>query len=292
MMTPTSFPSLAQLVVSTSIALSVAVAPLAIASAHAGPAAEGTEPTADELSDQAVGKFEAREYDAAAKLFEEAYRIDPNPNYLFNIGRVYEEKGDLRHAVVFYQRFLGESGVDLESRQAATERLKVLREAIKELEPDEPGPSDDPVPDDDGSSTDIDSTGDDTSDDGDGGTDGRKRKLRIAGYSLMGVGGVALIAGGVVGGVALGTSGDAEDAEFVDETMRLRDKAKTQANVADGLFITGGVLAAVGLVLVLTTLGKGKGKARAKSDVARTQWAPMMGLGRSATLGLGMTRRF
>ena len=289
MMTPTSLPSLAQLAMSTSLALSVGVAPLATASAHAGPAADGTEPTADDLSDQAVAKFEAREYDAAAKLFEEAYRIDPNPNYLFNIGRVYEEKGDLRHAVEFYQRFLGESGVDLESRQAATERLKVLREAIKELEPNEPPPREIPA-EAEGTDTDVDPTGSDSGADDDPSADARKRKLRIAGYSLMGVGGVALIAGGVVGGIALGASNDAEDGEFVDETMRLRDKAKTQANVADGLFISGGVLAAVGLVLVLTTLGKGKGKADAK--VARTQWAPMVGLGRSSTLGLGMTRRF
>lgn len=290
MMTPNCAPSrsVATLLCCGGLALSVAIAPVATASARTvGPAEAAADPSADELSDQAVARFEAREYDEAVRLFEEAYRIDPNPNYLFNIGRVYEEKGDLRQAVEFYQRFVGESGVDLESRQAATERLKVLREALAELEPDKPvPPPDDP---DDGEPTDIDPTGSDTGSDGDTGDDDRKRKLRIAGYSLMGVGGVALIAGGVVGGIALGTSGDAEDAEIVDETLRLRDRAKTQANVADALFISGGVLAGVGLVLVLTTLGKGKGKT--KAEVARTRWTPLVGA-RTGTLGLGMTRRF
>ena len=67
-------------------------------------------------------------------LFEQAYAIDPNPNYLFNIGRVYEEKGDIRSAVDHYQRFVKEPGVDIGSRELAVQRLRVLKAILNETE--------------------------------------------------------------------------------------------------------------------------------------------------------------
>lgn len=275
-------------VLHATVALALVIAPCAQASAALDePAGEGDSPKAraDALSDEAVLKFEAKAYDEAVDLFEQAHAIDPQPNYLFNIGRVYEEKGDLENAIVFYQRFVGESGVDLESRQVATERLKVLREAVKQLHDEpaggttEPGPATDPQPERD---TEVDRPQDTE----------RTRKLRIAGYSLMGVGGAALIAGGAVGGVALGTTRDADDAMFVDDQESLRRKARTQAGAADGLFIAGGVLAVVGLVLVLSTLRAGQG-GRAKASRAtaerRTSFAPAFG---RTGVGFGLQHRF
>jgi tetratricopeptide (TPR) repeat protein len=266
-------------VVCVALSTSLAIAPCVRA---AGPGADEATEDPDELSSQAVERFNAKDYDGAVALFERAHAIDPQPNYLFNIGRVYEEKGDLEKAVEYYQRFLGQSGVDLESRQSATERLRILREALRQMRADEEGASPAPTPTDDGRGDPATETT--TPTDTDPSDDGRKRKLRIAGYSLLGVGGVALIVGGVVGGIALGTSNDADDAEFVDDKLDARSRAKTQANVADGLFISGGVIAAVGLVLVLSTLGKRKGAA-----TARTQWTPQIG---PRHVGLGLTHRF
>ena len=79
----------------------------------------------------------------------------------------------------------------------------------------------------------------------------------------MGVGGLAIIAGAAVGGVALGRTRDADDAEFVDDALDLRKEAKTQAVAADALYITGGVVAAVGLILVLSTLSRKRSAASA-----------------------------
>ena len=215
---------------------------------------------ADALSEQAVERFNARDFDNAIDLFKQAYALDAKANYLFNIGRVFEEKGDLQSAVDFYQRFVGSESVDLESRQNATERISVLRETLRAMEgdaePDDPDPDPDPV----GEPTTTEPT--------DTGPD-RKRVFRIAGYSLMGVGGVALIAGGVFGGLALGKRNDADEEPLVDEALSLRDDAKSQAKVADALFITGGVLATAGLIFVLTTLGKkDKGAATARTNVS------------------------
>jgi tetratricopeptide (TPR) repeat protein len=260
------------------LAVALATAPsLPVLAAAPEAPAEG-DPEA--LSAAAVERFEAKDYDGAAALFEQAYAADPNPNYLFNIGRVYEEKGDLKNAVVYYQRFVGEPGVDIESRQTATERLKVLRDALAQLEGDEP-------PEDDGTEPEVDPA---TTDAGKADEKAKKRKkaLRISGYTLLGVGGVGLVLGGVFGGLASGSVKDAEGDPFVDRQEAFRDRARTQARTADAMFFAGGALAAVGLVLVLVTLG-GKNK-KTTADVSRkATWSPVVG---PQQVGLGLTRRF
>lgn len=238
------------------------------------------------LSAAAVERFEARDYDAAAALFEQAYAADPQPNYLFNIGRVYEEKGDLANAVVYYQRFVGQSGVDLESRQTATERLKVLREALAQMRDDEPPKASTEPPKDD-VTTEPPPSEVTPPDEDDAAAAKRKRTLRLTGYGLMGGGGAVLIVGAVFGGLASSTVDDADADPFVDRKAALRERARTQARVADAMFITGGVLAAAGLVLVLATLG---GKKAGKSDMSRTtMWSPVVS---PEQVGLGLTHRF
>lgn len=255
--------------VGTLCAVLLATAPsLAVAQRSAAPAeAAGPDSTAgaEALSEQAVEAFAAKRYDESIGLFEQAYALDANPNYLFNIGRVYEEKGDLEQAVAHYQKFVSQPGVDLESREAATERLKVLRAALQQLQEEK---EEEPPPEE----TDLKPlTGPTDSQDDEGPSD-RKRGQRIAGYALLGVGGAGLIVGGVLGGLAQSNADDADSAEFVDDALRMRDDARRQARAADAMFITGGVLAAAGLVLVLTTLGKGKGKSASALSTPPRRW--------------------
>jgi tetratricopeptide (TPR) repeat protein len=257
------------------------------------PEAGETPSEADTLSDEAVAAFKAKDYDTAIDKFLRAYELDPQPNYKFNIGRVYEEKGDLENAVKYYQEFVQSPGVDLEAREAATGRLKVLRQALQETRAEEAkarGEAD----------------GDPTAGTGDGAADeapvvdeaakARKRKMRIAGYSLIGVGGVGLVIGSVFGGLALSKSRKADDEPLVDQKVKLRQESKTRAAVADGMLITGGVLAGVGLILVLSTLGKKKaksstlsGRARDREDWATWVPAPMVG---PRAAGLSWAARF
>jgi tetratricopeptide (TPR) repeat protein len=227
------------------------------------------------LSSAAVAAFKERNFDGAVALFQRAYDIDPQPNFLFNIGRVYEEKGDLQNAVKYYQEFVKQPGVDIDARETALAHLKVLRATIEELEDQGKPPVVGPA---------AATTGDVAPEPVDTAAAARKRKLRIAGYSLLGVGGGALVIGAVFGGLAVAKSKDAEDAGTVDETLSLRQEAKGRANVADGLLITGAVLAATGLVLVLVTLGKKK-----KGGSARTALAPAFG---ARQLGLSLSGRF
>ncbi|MGH1345539.1 MAG: tetratricopeptide repeat protein [Nannocystales bacterium] len=250
--------------VGTLCALVLASTPcLALARVNAAPAdSASTNADAEALSEKAVEAFSAKRYDESIGLFEQAYGLNANPNYLFNIGRVYEEKGDLEQAVAHYQKFVSQPGVDLQSREAATERLKVLRGALQQLEEENEGQDegqndegdDTPPPEE----TSLEAAGENSDSEDDRGPTEKKRGQRIAGYTLLGVGGAGLIVGGVLGGLAQSNADDADAAEFVDDALRMRDDARRQARAADAMFITGGVLAAAGLVLVLTTLGKGK----------------------------------
>lgn len=253
------------------LALALAIAPLHSAAAAAGPAATdeaapaSAKAQADALSDEAVTRFSAEDFDGAIELFEQAYALDAQANYLFNIGRVHEERGDLAAAVDYYQRFVGSKGVDLEARQNATARLKVLSQALEALEPEtQPEQT---------TETEPETLGPDDSEDDSQAN--RKRSLRIAGYTLLGVGGGALVVGGVFGGLALNRSNSADDQRFVDDALRLRDEARVRARVADAMFIAGGVFAATGLAIVLSTVGeKKRGDAAPAGKTTAARWSP------------------
>lgn len=95
-----------------------------------GPAV-ATEDSFESLTEQASQKFRDKEYDAAVALFEQAYALNPEPNILFNIGRIYEEAGKLEDAIVYYERFVTDPQVDLDSRQKALRRRDVAREIVE-----------------------------------------------------------------------------------------------------------------------------------------------------------------
>jgi hypothetical protein len=216
---------------------------------------EAQKEEASKLSDQAIEKFQAKDYDGAAALFEQAYAIDPEPNYLFNIGRVYEEAGNLEKAVEFYAKFVKQPGVDLDSREVALDRLKVLRSILEETtekppedepeEPDEPvieAPPPEPAVDEDAE---------------------RKRKnMRIAGFALLGVGAAALIGGGVTGGLAQGDHNKAGEVANPADGVPLLESSQTKSLVANVMFGVGGAIALTGVILVAVGFTKPKPTSR------------------------------
>jgi tetratricopeptide (TPR) repeat protein len=247
--------------------------------------AEGTSPeTADSLSAEAVTRFQAKDFEGAVEYFNRAYSLDGNPNYLFNIGRVYEEAAELTKAIEYYERFIKEPGVDLDSRGIALDRLKLLRAIVAETAPKEPEPAPavepepapapaviepEPEPEPEPKSK-------------------KGRGLRIAGYTLLGIGGAALIGGGAFGGIALSQSGKLDMTDGYDDRQELIRVGQTNATVADALLISGGVLATTGLVLVLASL---RGRKAAKADVQarRRSFAPVLG---RDTVGVAVGGRF
>lgn len=52
--------------------------------------------------------FIAKSYEGAIKQFSQAYRLDPKPRYLFNIGQAYRRLGLATEATEYYQRYLND----------------------------------------------------------------------------------------------------------------------------------------------------------------------------------------
>lgn len=198
---------------------------------------------ASELSGQAIERFKAKDYDAAVRLFEQAYAIDPNPNYLFNIGRVYEEKGDIRSAVDHYQRFVKEPGVDIGSRELAVQRLRVLKAILNETE----APAASPSGPDQGSTT----SPAPQPDAGRVDNPDPKKSMRLGGYALIAVGGVSMIVGGVFGGLTLGKKNDLDDSHVISERESLAHQGHTFAVISDVTLFTGAAFLVTGVVLAV-----------------------------------------
>jgi hypothetical protein len=219
---------------------------------------------AGELSGQAIERFKAKDYDAAARLFEQAYGIDPNPNYLFNIGRVYEEKGDIRSAVTYYQRFVKEPGVDIGSRELAVQRLRVLKAILNETEAPPPTTATPATTTTDPGAAQPTRTGSDNPD--------PKQSMRLGGYALIGVGGVSLIVGGIFGGLTLAKKGDLDNTMIVEERQSLAHQGKTFAIISDVTLFTGAALLATGVVLAVLAR-----KPRAGAKAGRSALLPSVG---------------
>ena len=230
------------------------------AEGEAAPAEDAPDVSAEDrdegerLSEQAIAKFQAKDFEGAVALFEQAYKLDPQPNYLFNIGRVHEEAGNLEAAVEYYAKFVKQPGVDLDSRGTALERLKVLREILQETgepEPTDETPVEEPPPEDEKPVEPPPEPVDD-------GSEKKRKSIRGAGFAMLGIGAAALIGGGVVGGLAQADNNAAGEAATPDEGRNLLEASQTKALTADVLFGVGGALVLTGVILVAVGLKKPK----------------------------------
>ncbi len=78
---------------------------------------------------EGVALYRAQKYTAAVEKFEEAYRLFPEPNLLFNIGKAKEASGDLDGAMAAYEKCAASSEATASTRTKATERASMLRTA-------------------------------------------------------------------------------------------------------------------------------------------------------------------
>ncbi|HEX9100731.1 MAG TPA: PEGA domain-containing protein [Polyangia bacterium] len=66
-------------------------------------------------------------YDEAIAEYNEAYRLKPHPNVLYNIAQAYERLLDYAQSVVWFERYLAEAPKDAVERPIVENRLRILR---------------------------------------------------------------------------------------------------------------------------------------------------------------------
>ena len=241
----------------------------------------GETETFETLVGQATEKFKDKDYAGAVALFERAYAVQPEPAILFNIGRIYEQAQNAEAAIGYYEKFIADESVELKDREKAVQRLQVLRTIVeireKEKARQNPKPAEtkpvetkpDPGPSPGGPQPPADKQS------------SSNRLLRPIGGAMVGVGGALLIGGAIAGGVARGQYNAFNSAKTLDEREAAGARGKSLAATADGLFIAGGVVAAVGIVLLIVPAVRKSRAAQALSPhVSPTH------------VGLGFTHRF
>lgn len=178
------------------------------------------------LEARARERLEAGALRETEALLEQAYDLDPRPEYLLRVAALQVQQGQPDLAVRTYERILAAPGSSEGARADAQRKLEALTgRPYRVPEPERVLPP-------------------------------RREALRTAGYALLGVGGGALLLGASFAGAALARERELDDVRLLEQRHDLIDEGRALAGAADGCFIAGGLVAATGLVLTLVSLRK------------------------------------
>lgn len=235
------------------VALAVATAPLPLA--HLQPSAASDAPDVAAMVTEASAAFDAGDFDGAVAAFERAYAAKPDPRFLYNIGRIHEEAGQLDLAVVYYRRFVAEPGVELEQRDLASQRIEVLTRIRTTLAPASPAV---PPPR-------VSEPAQTPRDETPPRTDALGRAMRNTGIGLLAGGAAMLVTSAITGTFARSTESELGDENNPVRRRDLVDRGRSLALTTDIVMSLGAALAVVGTVLTATGATRMR---RARRDVA------------------------
>lgn len=85
---------------------------------------------AAELDRKARAAFDAKDYEVAARTFEEAYRLKPHPATQYNAALAWEKAGELARAADAFESALDSEGLDEGRASASRERLAALKRQL------------------------------------------------------------------------------------------------------------------------------------------------------------------
>ena len=88
-------------------------------------------PVTNELAKRAIESAQKENYEEALNLFREAYRIDRNPRWLYNMGVLYDRLGNCDDAAFFYRAGMFGKGVLPQDAELVENRLAVLQDECK-----------------------------------------------------------------------------------------------------------------------------------------------------------------
>ncbi|MBZ0232369.1 MAG: hypothetical protein K8M05_08455 [Deltaproteobacteria bacterium] len=242
--------------------------------AVAQPSTEENRTRALELFEQSADHYKRGEFERAVELLREAYGLYPEPLLLYNLARALESLGDLPGAIEHYERYLAEA-TTIEDRAAIERRLATLKEQHARTQA--PPVADPPTPPVNGGGTTVGGPGGGGtqagSPIGDTPITGEVAPRPSAAPYFVAGGGVAIAAaGGVFGYLARAKEDDARAAPIQEDAARLLDDARRSAQLANVLFVAGGVVFAGGVTWAVIERTRGGSRrptvAGARLDVA------------------------
>ena len=196
-----------------------------------------------ELFEQSRNALRSGDYAEARDMLVEAYALFPQPALRVSLGRAYNGLDDHAHAIEQYEAYLEEEP-DASDRGEIESRLIELRAAQREEEGVAPPPPPPPP-------TGPDETG------------------PIVGFTLVGFGVAALIAGGVLAGVASSDAGTSmRDSVTQVQAQAAHARGRDLGFASIGLLAGGGALALAG-VIVAIVLGESSEPAPPRRPGAR-----------------------
>jgi tetratricopeptide (TPR) repeat protein len=115
---------------------SLAVFALAATSALTASSAFAANPKATQLAKDADRLYKDGKYRDAAEALKQAYELDKNPVFLFNIARAYDQAGDLQLALDTYRQYVGLPDTDPQLVKRANLAMDRLRALVARSEAD------------------------------------------------------------------------------------------------------------------------------------------------------------
>lgn len=187
----------------------------------------------------------------AAEKFRAAYALDPNPTLLYNLARSYENLGELDQAADTYREYL-QRQPDATDRGAIERRIETLEQQLEEKRALERAAKQKPEP---------------TAPPAERAPEPEQTGPGALPWVVVGVGGAALIAGGVLRLMAEQKHASAEDDGDASSAQDKQENAESLAEVSGITLIAGAVVGAVGVSWLL--LG---------SDSEKAARSPSLGL--------------
>jgi tetratricopeptide (TPR) repeat protein len=210
--------------------------------------------------------FDKGEWAAAREEFQRAYRLDPKPLLLFNIGSTYRKEGNYIEALFYYHRYLEEAPPDASLRAFAE---KVVSDLTAKIEAQEAA---------EGKSDRADASSPRRRDPGP--SRGGSGAMRVAGLVFVVLGGASVGYGVFEGRRASQLAAEIDDAPdgtpWSDELQDTFDRGQAAETRSQIFTVAGGVAVLAGVTMYL--LGRG-GSSRGASDAGSVAIAPRIGPG-------------
>lgn len=231
------------------------------AQASAQAPTEGMEDEARSLFQAGSSAYGEGRYENALDYFARSYELSGRSVLLYNMAAAADRLRRDEDALQWYRQYLEEVPEPAKAAEVRS-RISVLQRTLERPKAADESADADLAP---GADEPSEEEGESTAEPLVLGTevasDGKARGLGVPGWILVGVGAGMLVGGAITGGLALSLDGDLADRcdpVCAPEDQSDIDRRNTLATVSTAVLVSGGVIAAVGALLLLLRSGRGE----------------------------------